>query len=405
MTPEVTAQRLVCVTRRFWPLVGGAERFMGEFAVSAHGLGRNVTLLTARWDRRWPQRLTYRDLPVIRLPQPKLRFVGTLVYMASLSRWLRRHLRQFDLVFVSLLKHDAAAAIWAVGKHRPVVLIAEGSGSTGDCAWQQEAFLGRWIRRVCYRADAVIAPSREIEAELWQAGYPRDRVHFLPHGVDLPPPRTPELQRTARQALATANPLMRATEEERLAVFVGRLHPGKGLAELIDAWPQVLAQHPRSKLWLVGDGPMEDELRRRVNQLGLSHYVVLAGRFDDVREVLAAADLFVFPSHQEGMSLALLEAMAAGLPIVASDIPGNRAILEAEQEAVFVPVGDADALAAGIGRVLSEPGRAEELGARARARVERQFCLEKTVADHLALFDQLVADRQIARQASQSSRR
>jgi glycosyltransferase involved in cell wall biosynthesis len=372
---------------------------MGEFAVEAQRQGRSTRLLTARWEPSWPSTLTYRDVPVIRLRQLKARFIGTLVYMVALRRWLRRYQSSYDLVFVSLLKHDAVAAHWAVKSRRPLVLIAEGSGSTGDCAWQEQAVLGRWIRRICYRADAVIAPSREIQEELLQAGYPPKKIHYLPHGVKIPPERTPERRHQARRSLAALHPRFHLQPDEELAVFVGRLHPGKGLREMVEAWRLVVQRRPTVRLWLVGEGPMETELHRQIDTAGLHSRVVLAGSFDDVGEILQAADLFVFPSHREGMSLALLEAMAAGLPIVATDIPGNRALVQSGESALLVPVESPRDLAEAVIHIAENRELAQRLAQRARSVAVTQFSLEETVRRHLELFDdiytQFMKNRQV----------
>lgn len=383
------AGRLVCVTRRFWPLVGGAERFMGEFAVEAKRQGRHATIVTARWEPSWPPMVTFREIPVVRLRQLGIRFLGTAIYMWSLRRWLRRHRPEFDLAFVSLLKHDAVATWWAVGGRRPVVLIAEGSGVTGDCAWQNQALFGGWIRRVCQKAEAVIAPSREIQDELINAGYSPEKVFYLPHGVRIPPEPTAESRLRARESLEALHPRFRLAKDERLAVFVGRLHQGKGLKELLAAWQVVTARCPHLRLWLVGEGPLEDELQRGIEEMHLRGKVVLTGSFDDVGDVLRAADVFVFPSHREGMSLALLEAMAAGLPIVATDIPGNRELLEHEQSALLVPVAAPEALAEAVLRLNNNPELACRLGRKAREVVKDRYSLEETVRQHLALFDEI----------------
>jgi len=287
------------------------------------------------------------------------------------------------------LKHDAVAAHWAVKSRRPLVLIAEGSGSTGDCAWQEQAVLGRWIRRICYRANAIIAPSREIQEELLLAGYPPQKVHYLPHGVKIPPERTPDRRDQARQSLAALHPRFHLQPHDKLAVFVGRLHPGKGLRELVEAWRLVVQQCPTLRLWLVGEGPLETELLRQIEAAGLHSRIVLTGSFDDVGEILQAADLFVFPSHREGMSLALLEAMAAGLPIVATDIPGNRALVQNEESALLVPVESPGELAEAIIRLAESRELAERLAQRARFVAVTQFSLEETVRRHLELFDEI----------------
>lgn len=389
----MTLRRLVLVTRRFWPLVGGAERIMASLATELASRDLDVTLLTAQWQTQWPAELHYRGVSVIRLPNPPQRFWGTLAYMRALTRWLRENPDHYDLVYVSMLKHDAYAALRAVGERVPVVLRAEGAGHSGDCRWQQSANFGRWIRRRCQKAEALVAPSRAIEAELVAAGYPRQRVHFVPNGVPLAPPGDATQKAEARAALAAASPLLQLAPAAPLAVYTGRLDQAKGLDTLLDAWELVAPRLPKARLWLAGEGPYRKALEEQIETRGLLGRVVLAGVFDTVDELLAAADLFVLPSREEGMSLALLEALAAGVPVVASDIPGNRQLIAHGQQGLLVPLDDATALASTLLQILKDPLWAAGLAAAGRALVEQQFSLATMADAHLALFDDLLRSR------------
>jgi glycosyltransferase involved in cell wall biosynthesis len=383
--------RLVLVTRRFWPLVGGAERVMANLAVGLAERGHRVTLLTARWQSEWPAEITYSGVPVVRMAHPPQRFWGTLRYMRALARWLRRHAGQYDLVYVSMLKHDAYAALQAVAGRVPVVLRAEGAGKTGDCVWQLEATCGRRIKHRCMKAAALVGPSRAIEQELKAAGYPRPRIHYIPNGVRIPAPRDEASRREAREALATLHADLNVPEWAPLGFYTGRLHAGKGLSDLVAAWEPILARWPNARLCLAGDGPYRTALEEQIEARNLGGRVILAGTFDSVDELLAAADVFVLPSLEEGMSLALLEAMAAGLPVVATDIPGNRDLVTDAQHGLLVPPARSDALAAAIQRVLDDPELAARLGAAARQRVVGEFSLEKSVEEHVALFEGLTS--------------
>lgn len=387
----MTPPRLVLVSRRFWPLIGGAEMAMANLASGLCESGCQVTLLTAQWDAAWPAEVVHRGVRVVRLPQSSLRIIGTWRYMRAIEGWLRAHRDEFDLVYVSMLKHDAYAAIGAARELGfPVVLRAEGAGVTGDVHWQLDARFGRRIRRRCYRAAAIVAPSDAIERELIAAGYPRSLLQRIANAVPFPAPRTDAARNEARAALAAAHPLLAMSQGAPIAVYTGRLHPFKCLDVLIDAWRIVAAKRPDARLWIVGEGPERARLWQQIADAGLDGRVVLAGAYDTVDDFLAAADLFVLPSREEGMSISLLEAMAAGLPVAASDIPGNRALVEQEAEGLLTPVGDAGQLAAAIDRLFGERELAERLGAAGRRRVEREFSLSSMVEAHRELFARLI---------------
>ena len=384
--------RVVLVTRRFWPLVGGAERVMSNLAGSLAEARSAVTLLTARWDRTWPAEVIHGGVRVVRIEQPALRGWGTLRYMQRLARWLVERRAEFDLVYVSMLKHDAYAALGAGERAGfPVVLRAEGAGATGDIAWQRSGRCGRRIAARCHEADALVAPSRAIQAELLAAGYAPERIELIPNAVSLGPAREAAARSEARAALAEAHPLLNVPPGAPLAVYTGRLHAAKGLTNLVAAWPAIVRRWPAAQLWIVGDGPQRRDLAREIDALDLSGNVVLCGAFDSVDDFLGAADCFVLPSLEEGMSLALLEAMSAGLPVVATDIEGNRQLVRHERQGLLVPAGDARGLAAAIGRVLAEPTLAAALGTAARERVAAEFSIGPWVARHLELFERVLA--------------
>jgi len=393
----MSTRRIALITRRFWPLVGGAEMVMANMACELRRQGWSVVLLTAQWQSHWPTEVVHREIPVVRLPNPAQRGWGTLRYMLALSRWLRTHGKTLDLVYVSMLKHDAYAALHALsGTPVPVVLRAEGAGETGDCAWQQTARFGSRIRRSCQGADALIAPSKVIRDELLAAGYPASHTHFIANGVTVGPARELECRWAARRALAEVNHDLGADASDPVAVYTGRLHPAKGLFELVKAWPAVLKRFPTARLWLVGEGPAREELFELILDLELRGRVVMPGCFDDVQDLLQAADLFVLPSHEEGMSLSLLEAMAAGLPIVATDIPGNKALVEHGVHGVLTPPRDPTRLALSMIDVLDRKEWAASLGQAARERVAKNYSLEASTATHVEYFEQWIAQKRDA---------
>ena len=384
--------RLALVTRRFWPLVGGAEMAMANLAAEFRRQGHSVRIVTGRWEKHWPQEMVHREVPVTRLPHPRTRGWGTLRYMYALSAWLHREKNNFDAVLVSMLKHDAYCAVGALQKTAiPVILRVEGAGAGGDCVWQQTARFGLRIRKRCQAASAFIAPSDAIAMELREAGYAAERIARIDNGVGIPPPQSPASRNAARAALSEANHDLRLEPNAKLSVYTGRLHPDKGLLDLVNAWRPIAERWPSARLWLVGEGPQREELFRRISDHDLKYRICLPGAFDDTEEVLEAADMFILPSYSEGMSLSLLEAMAAGLPVIASDIAGNRALVTDDQSGLLVPPRDVRALSMAIVRLIEQPALRVALGSRARQEVQDKYSLKKMGREHLELIQRCIS--------------
>jgi glycosyltransferase involved in cell wall biosynthesis len=259
-----------------------------------------------------------------------------------------------------------------------VVLRPEGAGATGDLAWQSWGRFGRIIAARCKLADAVVSISPPVASELKRAGFDPSKLHAMPNGVPVP---EPPWQRRA------------GWRDEPRAVFVGRLAPEKGLDVLIDAWPQVLATFPTARLTLVGEGAQRSALEGRVARLGLGGLVDLPGVTDDPTSRLRAADLFVLPSREEGMSVALLEAMALGLPLVATSITGNRRLVQDFKHGRLVAPDDPSALARAVIDQWSGFDRAFHMSRAARRRVQDEYSIHAVARKHLDLFRTLVEAR------------
>jgi glycosyltransferase involved in cell wall biosynthesis len=379
--------KLALVTRRYPPLIGGAERVLSYLAEALAREGAEVAVLTSR--AAGTEGLPVREeatigagrLAIHRLATSRVRFVGTWLYMRNLRRWFASN--PIDLAYVSMLKHDAYVAIGAGREHGfPVVLRPEGAGATGDIAWQGWGNFGRKIAERCRKADALVAISKDIARELVGAGYEKARIHDLPNGV--PVPEQPWQRRADWRAAPHA-------------AFVGRLAPEKGLTTLIDAWPLVRQTYPQARLTLIGEGPERHALEERARSHGLGlgpdQAVDLPGAADDVTARLRAADLFVLPSLEEGMSIALLEAMALGIPLVASSIPGNRRLVSDFKHGRLAMPGDPQSLARVILEQWAQFDRAFHMSRAARSRVQQEFSIGAVARKHLGLFRTLIDGR------------
>jgi glycosyltransferase involved in cell wall biosynthesis len=184
----------------------------------------------------------------------------------------------------------------------------------------------------------------------------------------------------------------RAARARRVVSTVANLRPGKGHDVLLKAAAHVVRRIPDVMFQIVGDGPRREELERLASTLRISAQVQFLGHRDDVPEVLRESDVFAFPSFMEASPNAVLEAMAAGLPIVATRVGGIPEVIEHEQGGLLVPPGDERSLAAAIVRVIERPALAAQFGDAARQVAESRFSFVRMVGEFQQLyFDELAA--------------
>ncbi len=241
----------------------------------------------------------------------------------------------------------------------------------------EQALLGdsdppSWRRRVLWWVDGLTARHLTTHFHAITEAVRRAAIE----GLRIRPQRITVVPRTRDPArLGEPGPERRLAARRALGVgdapvilTVGRQDRQKGQVHLVEAMARVRDAFPDAQLFVAGaEGESTAELRARSAALGLTDEVHLLGHRDDVGDLLAAADVFVLPSRYEGLGAAVLEAMALGLPVVASDLEALREVVDPDRSALLVPAGDAVALADAIGRVLRDPVLAAALGARARA--------------------------------------
>lgn len=217
----------------------------------------------------------------------------------------------------------------------------------------------------------VIAVSKGVERELAESGLRPAMIDTIPNGIDL----TPYVPRQKRN-----------TGEDRRGFLIGtvaRLHRQKALDVMLEAFKLVLASEPTARFVIGGSGPLEDEVRAKIAELRLEAYVRMAGFVTDVPGFLRALDIYALSSDYEGLPLAVLEAMAAGLPIASTAVGGVPEAVVDGQNGILVPPRQPKALAHAIVRLLVDPDMAEKMGRESRRRAEELFDA-KVMADKTA---------------------
>jgi glycosyltransferase involved in cell wall biosynthesis len=249
-----------------------------------------------------------------------------------------------------------------------------GTGEHGDLARLARKPLGRARARLLFKWAWFAALSAEARGELIAHGVPPERILELPNGVDLTVHRP-----VGEQERASLRAQLGLPARGFVGAFVGRLHPVKDVDTLLAAAARV----GELTLVVVGDGPDRMRLEARARALDLDSRVRFQGLSSRVPDVLRAADVFLLSSHGEGMSNALLEAMACGLPCLASRSVGGAAELLGEGRGVLLADGDVAAWAGAIERLAGDAALRGEFGSAAAAFVARRLSLD-AAADRLA---------------------
>ena len=377
--------RVLLVTRRFWPLVGESEWLTTELAARMRALGAQPTIVTAQWQPEWPTAAVLREVPIVRLSQPSAGGWGKFRYLRTLARWIRKQSGQYDVVYVSGLRHDAYAALGTkTYSPAPVVLRAEADGDAGDCRWLQTKRQGRGCLHRCRTAERIVATNSTVESELLSTGFGRQQIERISLAVEPAGGIGHGAKATARAALHNVNPDLMVPEQGCVALTVCRLHRVHKLELMIKSWRRVTQALPNAKLWIVGDGPQREDLYEQIVQLGLRQDIFLPGSFDDIDELVRAADVYVMPPNGSTIGFVTLKAMMARLPIVANGIESNADWV--------LSYADSNELAHRLTQLFRDPNELAKRGRLAQQNAERTS-MKEFAENHLNLFEQLISQR------------
>lgn len=255
-----------------------------------------------------------------------------------------------------------------------------GPGQPPDLSYRLlSRLVGRLARvTVCVGRDSLRV-ARQVDR------LPANRLRLIYNGVD--PDRFPHGPRAREQARRELG----LPAETPLVVSVGRLSPEKDQAGLLKACAELRGRLPDLRLLILGEGPQRQALSDLARELGLADRVELAGDHHDVPRYLAAADVFALNSRSEGISISLLEAMASGLPVVATRVGGNPEVVQEGHSGLLVPAASPPLLARALGRVLQNPALASSLGRAAEERVRAHFSLQSMAQAYAELYRSLSA--------------
>jgi glycosyltransferase involved in cell wall biosynthesis len=279
----------------------------------------------------------------------------------------------FNLPLLKLLRKKVIAKIASAG-------VGTEAGSLKD----RYRGLGNLILRLLREVDAFVATTDEIEEGLCGDGFPKAKIVRIPNFVDPVQffPATADAKIQAKESIDLKN--------RKIVAFSGRLVERKGMDFLIDSWRDVTRDRPDAILLVLGDGPLLENMKKKATDLGIADSVVFQGHVDQVIDFLHATDVFVLPSYQEGMPNSLLEAMACGLPVVATRIGGVVDIIRDEESGLLTAPGDSKGLAERILMLLNNEGLAKSISSNALKTIQDSYYLDGIIRKYMDLYEHMV---------------
>lgn len=396
----------ICIfTETYYPVIGGGETQTRLLAEGLSARGHKVTIVTRRSDAVLQKVERYGEINVYRLPPSGGQHYKKWGLLFSGFALLVQLHREYELIFVSGFRVIGVSAILVSKIFGKVCILksdnnGEMSGKFFSGGLQKyglnEEFLpfkvALYLRnRLLRNAHAFVAISKEIETEFLHYGeVPASKIINIPNSVNtniFHPVRKSEKERL-RQSLGLPTNV-------KLVIYTGRLVSYKGLPLLLEAWKDIQAKYAKVLLLLVGSASndifsCEQELKDFVNANRLENTIWFVGEVPEVSQFLKASDIFVFPTEKEAFGISLIEAMACGLPVIATPVGGIKDVVSNWENGILIKPGDHKTLYEALDKLLSDEKLTSKFGQAARESVQELYSSEFVTGKYLSLFQSLV---------------
>ena len=355
---------------------GGTEKFARTLSLCLAQAGYKIKVVTGKnWkvSGLYPHFANRVEIKLISVLH--CRVLGTFWYLLMLTFYLLLRRKEYLLVQIFFLKYTALVAS-LVGKllRKKIICRLSCGGRFSDVLALRRKFAGSllvWMAKK--KIDVFVVMSHAMEEELVEYGFPGEKIRLIPNGVD-----TDFFQPT----------VVKKPSQDKKILFVGRLTEQKGVEYLLQAISSI--RFDRMQLVIVGEGERYSYLQKLAEHLSVRDKVIFTGFQSQILPYLQAADLFVLPSLAEGLSNALLEAMACGLPVVATRVSGNQDVIEDGVNGFLVEPKDVRGLAEAIEKILVDEKLAEKMGQANRQKIMEKYSLQVTVDRYRNLYEELL---------------
>jgi len=311
----------------------------------------------------------------------------SLSFCFSTALILFRKKKEYDLVHfhgASLPLITNILPLKLYGKKVVAKVASANQGTEAGSLRHKYSLFGQMLIRTLKKVDCFVATSKEIKKGLLNDGYIQDRIIGIPNFVDqgVFHPSDKELRDQAHKDFGFSG--------ETIVTFTGRLVKGKGIGVLLAAWGKVVVDFKNVCLLILGEGPFESRLKEQCQGLGIEKNVKFLGLVNNVRKYLAMSDIFVFPSFQEGFPNSVLEAMACGLPVIATRIGGIVDVIKDEENGLLVEPGNANQLADALKRLICDAEYASALGRNALKTIRKNYDINVIANEYIDLYTGLM---------------
>lgn len=383
------------VSRSYWPHLWSdvASRTL-RLADGLARAGVDVEVLTPRYATSWPDLICHREI-IVHRPAIAPRSEWSMGrYLRHLESWLRQHAESYDVIYCSTLREEAALVVEAARRCGCAsVLQHAGAGCEADSVYHPPIRHRRRVQAALRSAGGIVVSRASTHQTLLSTGISRDRIHRIP--VGLWPGKGLAGRDTAsrlasRKCLAAVNGDLATDRDSMVVVSLCAMNDSSGMMALAQTIPPLTSIWPDLRFWLIGDGPLRNELHRYLKHHGVRQNVAMPGTFVDFSDVLAAADLFVQPSLNDSLEDFVPQAIAAPLPIVIADANDSRAMFGEHDDCVhWCSEGDTDSLRHAIRRALTELAPASMAAERLRKEWVQRRPYATTIEAYLELFSKL----------------
>jgi len=374
--------KILMIIDRYIPIWGGAENQLKQLIPHLRHLDCDIKILTRRWHQDMKKLEIIDATPVYRLGIPGTNIFSTISYVLGLFIYSIRNRKGIDVIH-----SHGAAALGAVGTvigsvigKRNITKIA----SSTKIPKLQKSLFGKLVLSFFKKSSAIICMTDEILDELKAINVATAKIKRISNAVDVNrfKPGNQETRSTFRKERGW-------DEETPIILFSSRLIIGKGLDILVKAWPDVIKSFPDAKLIILGSGTnqidsVEEEIKEQISSNNIEN-IHFEGDVTNPEVYLGISDIFVFPSRHEGISNALLEAMASGLCCIASAIGGNQTVMEDGKDGILFKMDNPESLSNAIIKQLHNPEERLRLGKNARNKVAGKYSFE-TISNNLLIY-------------------